>query len=59
MAQIADARIAIRISRAQKKVLQEKARRDGRSLSNFVVHKLTDEEPTSERPVHSKKAVNH
>lgn len=41
MEQVVDERIAIRISRSQKKQLQEEAREEGRTLSNLIIRKLT------------------
>lgn len=59
MAQNADDRISIRVSRKAKKVLQEKAKLDGRTLSNWAIKKLfTDDSPSSSTPVHGTKAVN-
>lgn len=47
MGQTADTRIAIRISHAEKKVLKEKARQDGRTLSNWAKRILLTEDPPS------------
>lgn len=56
MAQTADTRIAIRISREQKKVLQEKARQEGRSLSNWAIRTLLAKEmPSHDNPRRTKR----
>jgi len=51
MAQTANDRLTIRIPRPIKKTLREQARKDGRTLSGWVLHKLVTEAlPTQDAP---------
>lgn len=56
MARSQDSSITIRISNEQKRRMQEKARKDGRSLSNWVLHTLTNVPSGKGSPDHGKAA---